>query len=102
MILGPNSPFPRQLQLVELFAAGIFQEVGVNFVADAGVGVWRRPNGPGSATRSWRVAGGGRVLPEAAVFEDLADGFALMGFDQGDSDMAARLRGCAPALAGDV
>ena len=30
----------------KLLAAGMFEEVGVHFVADAGVGVWHRPNGP--------------------------------------------------------
>ena len=46
-----------RFRLVGLLAAGMFEEVGVHFVADAGLGVWHRPNGPGAAVRPWRAAG---------------------------------------------
>ena len=37
-----DSGLPGQLRLAELLAADMFEELGGDFVADAGVGVWHR------------------------------------------------------------
>jgi len=80
---------------VEGLAAGVFEVIGIDLVAHASVGLghWTsgcsRPGAPGTPTGARRRPGRRsrrrwRVLPQAAVFEDLADDLALTGFDEGD------------------
>ncbi len=85
--------FPGQLRLAELLAAGVFEELGIRLAGDAGIRIGHLPNWLGWAGSIGRGAGG-RVLPEPAVFEDLADDVALVGLDEGDD-----LHGAAAARA---
>ena len=56
----------------------MFEEVGIDLVGDAVIGFRHRPHGLGWAGFPGRAAWG-RILPEAAVLEDLADDVVLMG-----------------------
>jgi len=68
---------------------GVFEEVGVNLVGDAVVDFRHRPQWLGWAGCLRRGAGW-RVLPEAAVFEDLVDDLALPSLDVEDPTVAGR------------
>ena len=80
-----GSGLPGQFGLVECLAMDVFQEVGIDLVGDSGGGIrlGARPNWPGWRRGPGRCAGR-RVVPESAVFEDLADEVRLMGLDEGD------------------
>ena len=91
---------------------GMFEVLGIDLVGDAGVGlgyVATDLTAPGNWNeRQWaaRWRFRGRVVPEAAVFEDLADDVALAGLDEGDdlhgavALRAAKWIGVASDLAG--
>ena len=80
-----GSGVPGQFGLILLFeglAPGVLEVFRFDLVAHAGVGLGdctARCGTPGSPMRARR-----RVLPEAAVFEDLADDLTLAGFDESD------------------
>jgi len=61
----------------------MFEEVGIDLVGDAAIGVMRRPRGLGWAGLPGRGAWG-RIVPEPAMLEDLAYDVALAGLDNGD------------------
>ena len=81
--LDSGSGVPGQLGLVKFFPPDVFEEVGVDFARSTGIGIGRVA-ARRSRLRRPRRGARGRVVPEAAVFENLADGIALMGFDEGD------------------
>lgn len=73
---------------VPRLASEVLQEVGIDLVGDSRIrsGQRDRPNCLGG----WQGLGrrpGRRVVPESAVFEDLANGVALVGFDEGDDPL---------------
>jgi len=81
VFVSSDSVIPGQFGLLTRLAVDMFEEVGIDLVGDAAIGLRRRPHGPGWAGNSGRAAWW-RILPEAAVFEDFADDVALMGLDE--------------------
>ena len=61
----------------------MFEEVGIDFVVEAGVALRDGSNWPGGEWGLGRGAGG-RVVPEAAMLENFADDLALASLDEGD------------------
>ncbi len=82
---------PRQVGLVELLATGVVEEVAVGLIGEARIALDCPAKSLGRRWRPGRGTGR-RVVPQAAVLEDLADDVFLAGFDEGDDlDDAAAL-----------